>query len=108
MTIVADEFADAWRSDVYRVTGSWSSRSLLRLLARSRVFRPVFTARLCQYQGSGWLGAPDRSCLAPTPSLDATTGRHGLPVGGPTRSRPDNRARTGESSSRRTLGSAPT
>lgn len=56
MIAFTDGLADAWRADVYRVTGSWSHRDLVRLLARSRVFRPVFTARLCQYQGSGWLG----------------------------------------------------
>jgi len=57
MTTFRDGLGDAWRADVYRATGSWSHRELVRLLARSRVFRPVFTARLCQYQGSGIVAA---------------------------------------------------
>jgi serine O-acetyltransferase len=42
-------FAVAWRADVFRITGDMRCGSLLRLVARNRTFRPVFTHRLCAW-----------------------------------------------------------
>lgn len=41
-------WSEWWRWDVHRCAGSSSRRELIRLLARSRTYRPLFTARLCQ------------------------------------------------------------
>lgn len=41
-------WSSLWRSDIFRLSGTTSRLDLLRLLARSRTYRPIYTARLCQ------------------------------------------------------------
>ncbi|HEX8413219.1 MAG TPA: hypothetical protein VF637_04960 [Sphingomicrobium sp.] len=72
--------ADFWHAvmlDAYRVNGSSSAANVLRLIATSRTFRPVFTLRW--YQNAGPLSrllarlAHRRACRSASIDLPATT-----------------------------------